>query len=182
MRFTIFRLTSFGTSEFFDIVMFLFMGDKMKHILQDNALESWAMAIKYSNFILNGKAILQYRKQFVSSLHNAVELFIKQLMLDNNDHRVCSVRKGCDAGGHPAVEFYNAADLNSYFEKLADEDMKKFYSIEFNEIQRLVKELFSGYYGEHSADKVVVDDSIALLGRLRTVSYTHLTLPTICSV
>lgn len=139
----------------------------MKHILQDNALESWAMAIKYSNFILNGKAILQYRKQFVSSLHNAVELFIKQLMLDNNDHRVCSVRKGCDAGGHPAVEFYNAADLNSYFEKLADEDMKKFYSIEFNEIQRLVKELFSGYYGEHSADKVVVDDSIALLGRLR---------------
>lgn len=73
MRFTIFRLTSFGTSEFFDIVMFLFMGDKMKHILQDNALESWAMAIKYSNFILNGKAILQYRKQFVSSLHNAVE-------------------------------------------------------------------------------------------------------------
>lgn len=54
MRFTIFRLTSFGTSEFFDIVMFLFMGDKMKHILQDNALESWAMAIKYSNFILNG--------------------------------------------------------------------------------------------------------------------------------
>lgn len=64
----------------------------MKHILQDNALESWAMAIKYSNFILNGKATLQYRKQFVSSLHNAVELFIKQLMLDNNDHRVCSVR------------------------------------------------------------------------------------------
>ena len=143
------------------------MGDKMKHILQVNALESWAMAIKYSNFILNGKATLQYRKQFVSSLHNAVELFIKQLMLDNNDHRVCSVRKGCDADGHPAVEFYNAADLNSYFENLADEDMKKFYSIEFNEIQRLVKELFSGYYGEHSADKIVVDDSIALLGRLR---------------
>ena len=143
------------------------MGDRMKHILQDNALESWAMAIKYSNFILKGKATLQYRKQFVSSLHNAVELFIKQLMLDNNDHRVCSVRKGCDACGHPAVEFYNAADLNSYFENLADEDMKKFYSIEFNEIQRLVKELFSGYYGEHSADKIVVDDSIALLGRLR---------------
>lgn len=78
MRFTIFRLTSFGTSEFFDIVMFFYLcGDKMKHILQDNALESWAMAIKYSNFILDGKATLQYRKQFVSSLHNAVELFIK---------------------------------------------------------------------------------------------------------
>lgn len=85
----------------------------MKHILQDNALESWTMAIKYSNFILNGKATLQYRKQFVSSLHNAVELFIKQLMLDNNDHRVCSVRKGCDADGHPAVEFC----LLPYWEK-----------------------------------------------------------------
>lgn len=29
----------------------------MKHILQDNALESWAMAIKYSNFIFNGKPV-----------------------------------------------------------------------------------------------------------------------------
>ena len=36
-----------------------------------------------------------------------------------------------------------------------------------HEIQRLVKELFSGYYGEHSDDKIIVDDSIALLGRLR---------------
>lgn len=32
----------------------------MKHILSDNALEAWAMATKYSTFILNGKATLQY--------------------------------------------------------------------------------------------------------------------------
>lgn len=64
----------------------------MKHILQDNALESWAMAIKYSNFILNGKATLQYRKQFVSSLHNAVELFVKQLMLPL---KTCSCEQEC---------------------------------------------------------------------------------------
>lgn len=49
----------------------------MKHILIDNALEAWAMAIQYCNYILDGKATLQYRKQFVSSLHNAVELFMK---------------------------------------------------------------------------------------------------------
>ena len=65
----------------------------MKHILIDNALEAWAMAIKYCNYILDRKATLQYRKQFVSFLHNSVELFIKQLMLDNNDHRVCSVKR-----------------------------------------------------------------------------------------
>lgn len=53
----------------------------MKHILQDNALESWAMAIKYSNFILDGKATLQYRKQFVSSLHNAVNLQAKEIWI-----------------------------------------------------------------------------------------------------
>lgn len=50
----------------------------MKHILRDNALEAWAMAIKYCEAILEGKATLEYRKHFVSSLHNAVELFIKQ--------------------------------------------------------------------------------------------------------
>ena len=28
----------------------------MKHILINNALEAWAMAIKYCNYILDGKA------------------------------------------------------------------------------------------------------------------------------
>jgi hypothetical protein len=60
----------------------------LKHILRNNALESWSMAIRYCNTILDGRATLEYRKHFVSSLHNAVELFVKQRMLDINDYRV----------------------------------------------------------------------------------------------
>lgn len=48
-------------------------------ILQNNALEAWAMAVRYCDYILEGKATLEYRKHFVSALHNAVELFVKQL-------------------------------------------------------------------------------------------------------
>lgn len=54
----------------------------MKQILIDNALESWNSAILYANDIMKGMATLKYRKNFVASLHNATELFIKQLMLD----------------------------------------------------------------------------------------------------
>ena len=43
-------------------------------ILQNNALEAWAMSIRYCDYILEGKATLEYRKHFVSALHNAVEL------------------------------------------------------------------------------------------------------------
>ena len=54
----------------------------MKHILMDNALESWKAAIASADDIMNGKSTLKYRKSFVASLHNATELFIKQFMLD----------------------------------------------------------------------------------------------------
>lgn len=53
----------------------------MKPILMDNAFEAWAVAICYCNDIKDGKATLQYQKNFVSSLHNAVELIMKQVML-----------------------------------------------------------------------------------------------------
>lgn len=87
----------------------------MKHILRENALEAWSMAIKYCNDISIGKATLEYRKHFVSSLHNAVELFIKQRMLDVNDYRVVEIKNGILSNGQPAKDFYNAIDLNTYF-------------------------------------------------------------------
>lgn len=51
----------------------------MRPILMDNAFEAWAVAIRYCNDIKDGKATLQYQKSFVSSLHNAVELIMKQM-------------------------------------------------------------------------------------------------------
>ena len=50
------------------------------------------MAIRYCDYILEGKATLEYRKHFVSVLHNSVELFIKQLMLNNTDYRVIQLK------------------------------------------------------------------------------------------
>lgn len=86
----------------------------MKHILTDNALEAWSMAVKYCNDILIGKATLGYRKHFVSSLHNAVELFIKQRMLDVNDYRVAEIKNGVLFDGQPARDYYNASNLNIF--------------------------------------------------------------------
>ena len=44
----------------------------------DNAFEAWAAAIRYCNDIKNGKATLQYQKDFVSSLHiRKIQVFEK---------------------------------------------------------------------------------------------------------
>lgn len=53
-----------------------------KGILEDNALEAWAKAIEDCIDIRKGKVTLGYRKNFVGHLHNAVELFVKQRMLN----------------------------------------------------------------------------------------------------
>ena len=104
---------------------------RQQKILLDNALVAWANAIRYCDQILSGKITLEVRKNFVSSLHNAVELFFKQIMLDNCDYRVAEPRR-VDATGEPAKSFYTAVDLNAYFEKLDSATRNQFSSIEFS--------------------------------------------------
>lgn len=134
-------------------------------ILQNNALEAWAMSIRYCDYILEGKATLEYRKHFVSVLHNAVELFVKQLMLNNTDYRVTQLKKGCNPDGQPARDFYNSKDLNAYFSSLDEQTMKKFFSIEFNKIVDITNELFSEYYDQNGDTSV--KSALSLLNRLR---------------
>ena len=138
----------------------------MKHILRDNALEAWSMAVKYCNDMLIGKATLGYRKHFVSSLHNAVELFIKQRMLDINDYRVVEIKNGVLPNGQPARDYYNATKLNDYFESLNQEQMKPFFSVEFKKLSSYSKELFDEYYTE-SGNKSIVCDAMQKLATLR---------------
>ena len=138
----------------------------MKHILRDNALEAWSMAIKYCDAILNGKATLEYRKHFVSSLHNAVELFIKQRMLDKNDYRIVEIKNGILSDGQPARDFYNSQDLNKYFANLNQEQMKPFFSVEFNKLIKYSKELFEEYFVE-CENKNIVYDAMKRLTSLR---------------
>ncbi len=139
-------------------------------ILQNNALEAWAMSIRYCDYILEGKATLEYRKHFVSALHNAVELFVKQLMLNNTDYRVIQLKNGCNSDGQPARDFYNSKDLNDYFSGLDEQTMKKFFSIEFNKMIDITNDLFSEYYAPNSGTSVKA--ALSLLNKLRN-SETH---------
>ena len=146
----------------------------MKRILMNNALESWALAIFYCNEIMEGKATLGKRKYFVSTLQNAIELFIKQYMLNICDYRVCDV-KNMKANGEPMASYLDAKDLNQYFYNLHNNDeksMEYFYSAEFNKLVDWQKKLFEGYYTEHSTAKNVIGDGLATLKKLRN-SETH---------
>lgn len=107
----------------------------MKPVLMENAFEAWAAAIRFCDDIKDGKATLQYQKDFVLSLHNAVELIMKQMLLNNNDHRVAEVRKAKnEADAKLLFDYFKATDLNSFFDTLSNEDLSKFNTIQFNEL------------------------------------------------
>lgn len=110
-----------------------------RQILVDNAYESWSQAIKFCRKIEDGICTLGCKKFFVSSLHNAVELFLKQIMLDNCDYRVVTMKKGCSKDGNLMREYLQASDLNEFFCDLEEEERKEFYSIEFNKIIDICK-------------------------------------------
>ena len=107
----------------------------MKQILLDNAYESWKNAIICHDRIENGFSTLQYQKGFVSSLHNAVELFLKQIMLNNNDYSIATVKNVKDeSDAQLQLDYFKATDLNTFFDNLSLDKLNKFYSIEFNQL------------------------------------------------
>ena len=78
-------------------------------------LEAWAAAIRFCDNINDGKATLQYQKNFVSALHNAVELIMKQMMLNNGDHRVAGVRKlKTESDAKLLLDYFKEKDLNIF--------------------------------------------------------------------
>lgn len=145
-----------------------------KNLLLDNAYLSWTSAIKYCKEIKNGNASLKNKKNFVTSLHNATELFFKQLMLNQNDYRVAEVRGNRnDKYGEPLKSFYNAPDLNEYFSLLSDEDMKKFKTIEFSQMIEICKQILKSYTLQISKDVITdITDALKKLNLLRNTE-TH---------
>ena len=116
----------------------------MKQILLDNAYEAWKNAISYHDRIKNGYSSLEYQKGFVSSLHNAVELFLKQIMLNNNDHDVAWIGKvKSKKDAQLQLDYYNATDLNAYFSQLSSDDLNKYISIEYSKLIDKVNRLIS---------------------------------------
>ena len=141
----------------------------MKPILMDNAFEAWAAAIRYCNDIKDGKATLQYQKNFVSSLHNAVELIMKQMLLNNNDHSVAEVRKPrTEADAKLLLDYIKATDLNRFFDSLSDKELSKFSTIQFNDLISSHKKMF----GQSLAKGESLETELKLLQRLRN-NETH---------
>lgn len=116
----------------------------MKQILLDNAYEAWKNAISYHDKIKKGYSTLEYQKGFVSSLHNAVELFLKQIMLNNNDHDVAWIGKvKSKKDAQLQLDYYNATDLNAYFSQLSSDNLNKYFSIEYSKLIDKVNRLIS---------------------------------------
>ena len=141
----------------------------MKPVLTENAFEAWAAAIRFCDDIKDGKATLQYQKNFVSSLHNAVELIMKQMLLNNNDHRVAEVRKPKnEADAKLLLDYFKATDLNTFFYSLANDELSKFNTIQFNELISLHKKLF----GQSLSQGESLETELKLLQQLRN-NETH---------
>lgn len=87
-----------------------------------------------------GKATFSNRKNFVASLQNAIELFVKQYMLNINDYRVADV-KNIKADGTQLKQYLMSDDLNNFFLKTMNTtDMKNFYTLEFSKIKNIQKD------------------------------------------
>ena len=143
-----------------------------KGILEDNALEAWAKAIEDCIDIRKGKVTLGYRKNFVGHLHNAVELFVKQRMLNAGDHRVASVKNLNNPEGRPLREYYARDDLNNYFKDLDSETRGKFYSAEFNMLQKYSKDIFADFFQKNSGSQEQYSKALSILAHLRNCE-TH---------
>lgn len=144
----------------------------MKPILMDNAFEAWASAIRYCNDIKDGKATLQYQKNFVSSLHNAVELIMKQMMLNNNDHGVAFIKEPKDEIEKKlALDYSKATNLNRFFGTLSNEEISRFNTIPFYKLIDSHKKLFGNSLEKGKSLK----RELKLLQRLRN-NETHFTI------
>ena len=145
-------------------------GENMSEkILIANAREAWSQACIYCNKILDGYVTLQYKKNFVSMLHNSVELLLKQRMLDINDYRVVKIKK-IDSNGEPAKDYYASYNLNDFFKtnRTKDKNGKSlYYSIEFHEFHDLHKEIFQSYYDNDQTCISIISSSLTLLEDLR---------------
>ncbi|MBQ2875428.1 MAG: hypothetical protein IJE25_00290 [Clostridia bacterium] len=141
----------------------------MKPILMDNAFEAWTAAVRFCNAIKDGKATLQYQKNFVSSLHNAVELIMKQMMLNNNDHDVAFIKKQKDEIDEKlSLNYSNATDLNRFFVTLSSDEISRFHTIPFYKLIQQHKKLFAGCLEQGK----MLTKELKLLQRLRN-NETH---------
>ena len=136
----------------------------MKPVLIENAFEAWSAAIRFCDDIKSGKATLQYQKNFVSSLHNAVELIMKQMLLNNNDHSIAKIRNVNDEKTATLqLDYFKAKDLNEFFRNLNNNELSKFSTINFKDLIILHQKIL----GDSLNKEETLKSELKLLQRLR---------------
>ena len=143
-------------------------GFLMKRILLDNAYEAWSSAIRYHDAIEQGIATLFYQKSFITSLHNAVEIFFKQILLDESNRDVAWVGNVKSQKNVVLNLNYNGAtDLNRFFGGLTPEELNEFKTITFSKLIDLFGEVVL-----KNGNKVLIRPELKLLQKLRN-NETH---------
>lgn len=153
----------------------------MKRILLDNAYEAWGQAIKYCDEILAGKITFQNKKFFVSALHNAVELFLKQCMIDKNIHSIVDIPRTSKINARRFDDtlsvFRKSENLNQYFSDLDIKKLEQFHFISFYKLiyKKNLKEILAEYFTPYDVfgnkrNFISVNDiykALCLLNKLR---------------
>ena len=137
-------------------------------LLLSNAYIAWSNAIKYHDYIYSGRATLINQKHFVSSLHNAVELFLKQLLIINNDKDIIN-KFYKPASNSLKTAFNNATDLNSFFESIPCGEENSFETINFFKlINKKMVELLKNESEENQSEELEeLKNSLSMLNNLR---------------
>ena len=89
--------------------------------------------LRYRNILLDGRDTIQNKKNYISSFHNAVELFSKQAMIDNNDYRILNI-KNDEKDGKFARRFFQATDLNQFFNSLDKNELMKIHTCDYSKL------------------------------------------------
>ena len=89
---------------------------------------------------------------------------MKQMLLNNNDHRVAELRKPKnEAEASLLLNYFKATDLNKFFGELSNDDLSKFYTIQFSELISLHKKVF----GSSLEPEETLKSELELLQNLR---------------
>lgn len=95
-----------------------------------HARSTWLIAVENCKKMVDGLIDFEQMKMFVTTLHNAIEINLKQIMLDYNDHDVLVEKDNSPLSN----DFKSSTNLNEYFINLNHNEVKKMYTIEFSKL------------------------------------------------
>ena len=128
-------------------------------LLLENAKVAWRATIKSFEALIDGRDTIQNKKYFVSNFHNAIELFTKQLMVNQNDYRVLEI-KNKDKEARLAKRYYSS-NVRDFIDSLSPKEMLDLRTCDFSQIR------IKDYYEKTKPENFDPDGAIKKLTRFR---------------